>query len=634
MNDLEMTSVFKKILDQSTEMVFLVEKIPPFRVVYENRSFREVLGMDMKRMCLSDFGLDKERLSPGDEITVRYDQTVCSFVVGEEDDNYFVFQNGTLIEEEGEAVDVEEVNADVEKDKYSSFYKNLVDKIPNTLFQMNMGEDGKLNFKYFSDGGINIFDEEQVLDGEVKGVDYLLSMVYSQDVGKVLQSLLHSTRVFSIWNCTFRLNLKGKEEPIWIQGVARPEEDDRGEMNWYGCLLDISSYKEREIELENNKNMAEKASKVKSEFISMITHDIRTPLNTISGSVFSLLGEEHNSAQEPLLNTISFAVDNLIIMVNDLLDIQKIEAGKIIIESKPFNLRHLLEQVVNSLRYQAQESKNILNLIVSDAIDLTVLGDSVRLSQVLNNLITNALKFTKEGRVDVTVTMVNEREKEVRVYFEVKDTGVGIAKKDFGKVFSEFDQVTNSFDNKYGGTGLGMPITKRLLENMGSQIQLESEVGKGSTFSFEIGFEKYSAPKDQYTGQNNGHADTKNFRKKIKVLLAEDNDVNAIVIMKIIRSWGYSCDRVCNGEEAIAAVYEKKYDIILMDIQMPVIDGFKATKAIKENFDIPIIALTAASKKEIAKQLEESNMDGFVSKPINALVLQKNIDDLIQHHIS
>lgn len=633
MNDLRMTNVFKKILDQSTEMVFLVEKTPPFRVVFENRSFREFLGMDLKRMCLSDFGLDKEELSPGDEITVRYDQTVCSFMVGEEDEDYFIFQNGRLIEEKEENQGQDE-EVLVPKDKCSGFYKNLVDKIPNSLFQMNMGEDGQLKFKYFSDGGINIFNDEQEPSGEVKGVDYLLGMVYSQDVGKVLQSLLHSTRVFSIWNCTFRLNLPEREHPAWIQGVARPEEDDKGEINWYGCLLDISAYKEREIELENTKNIAEKASRVKSEFISMITHDIRTPLNTISGSVFSLLGEEHNSAQEPLLNTISFAVDNLIIMVNDLLDIQKIEAGKIIIESKPFNLKHLLEQVVNSLKYQAQESKNALNLIVSDAIDITVLGDSVRLSQVMNNLITNALKFTKEGRVDVTVTMVHEGEKEAKVYFEVKDTGVGIAEKDFKKVFAEFDQVTNSFDSKYGGTGLGMPITKKLLENMGSQIHLESEVGKGSNFYFEINFEKYSAPFGDYAAGEGSVVNHRDYRKKIKVLLAEDNDVNAIVIMKIIRSWGYSCDRVCNGEEAIAAVFEKNYDIILMDIQMPVIDGFKATKAIKENFDIPIIALTAASKKEVSRQLEESKMDGFVSKPINALVLQKNIDDLIQHHIS
>ncbi|UCS91612.1 response regulator [Echinicola marina] len=635
-----MTSVFRKILDQSPEMVFLVEKNPPYRVVFENRSFREALGMDLRRKSLSDFGLDRSNLSTGDQVTIKYHNAYYSFIVGEEDSNYFIFQNGSLVELD--TMESSKGNASTStKEKCSSFYKNLIDKIPNTLFQMNMTEEGKMNFKYFSDGGMNILNESPSSNGEVKGIDYLLGMVFSQDVGKVLQSLVHSTRLLSMWNCTFRLKLEGKDELVWVQGMARPEEGPTGDMNWYGCLLDISGFKERELELENHKNLALNASKVKSDFISMITHDIRTPLNTISGSVFSLLGEDHYSSQEPLLNTISFAVDNLIIMINDLLDFQKIEAGKIVLESKPFNLKQLMEQVVNSLRFQALESKNDLNLIISDKVDFTVLGDKVRLSQILNNLITNALKFTHEGRVDVTVTMIDHSYNSAKVYFEVKDNGVGIDKKDFGKVFNEFDQVNESFDAKYGGTGLGMPITKRLLENMGSEINLASEVGIGSTFSFEINFEKFGTSKqhlsfelDELPRSGNTFLNNKAFRQNIQVLLAEDNQVNAMVVMKILKGWGYACDRVSNGEEAIASVFDKTYDIILMDIQMPVIDGLEASKIIKERFDIPIIALTAASRREVAEGLKQSNIDDFVSKPINAIVLQKSIENLIQHYIS
>jgi CheY-like chemotaxis protein/two-component sensor histidine kinase len=313
-------------------------------------------------------------------------------------------------------------------------------------------------------------------------------------------------------------------------------------------------------------------------------------------------------------------------MINDLLDYQKIEAGKLTLENNPMNLKEVVNQVVKGLEFHAKDSRNKLVLNIQEELNQDVKGDKVRLAQVLNNLVTNALKFTNNGEVEINVKLIENSEEKIKVYFSVKDTGIGIAKEHQSRIFNQFDQIQHSFSKKYGGTGLGLSITKRLLEQMDSQIGLESELGLGSTFFFEIVFEK--TKKQTLPIQQKENVSSLPF-SKIKLLMAEDNDVNALVLGKIIKKWGIDYDRVNNGQEAVDAVKNEKYDCVLMDIQMPVMDGFEATRLIKSISDVPVLALSAAAKQDLIEKIDQSGFTGYVSKPIDASELLKKIKEVL-----
>ncbi|MEN2282702.1 ATP-binding protein [Algoriphagus sp. SE2] len=520
----------------------------------------------------------------------------------------------------------EKVNLQKNLEESTEFLKNLTDQVPGGLYQMVLGGDGKIKFSFLSQGIENVLgiNPEEINDFE--DISDAISRIHSSDIPKVIMSAVTSARTQEPWQCQFRVKADADENKYrWILGAARPQVLTSGEMVWYGYLTDISNQKEFEAKLDEARKTAEKANQIKSDFLSMISHELRTPLNAISGSTYSLLQEQPSEAQKNELNTINFAVDNLIIMINDLLDFQKIEAGKLKIEKNPFNIQILVNQIIKGLSFHARDSENNLELKISKGLDIWLKGDKTRLSQILNNLITNALKFTKAGDVDLTVLLKDFKDNKVKVYFEIKDTGIGIDKANQEMIFNDFDQVKPSFSTKYGGTGLGLSITRKLLNLMGGTIQLESEVGKGSRFYFDLEFDLAeeqlslnSPKKEDFLGSST-----------LNLLMAEDNDVNALVLGKIIKKWGFSFERVYNGQEAVKAVEKKKYDCVLMDIQMPVMDGFDATVAIKSFSDIPIIALTAASKLEIMDKIDECGFDGFVAKPIDATELLKKINEMV-----
>ncbi|EAZ79982.1 ATP-binding protein [Algoriphagus machipongonensis] len=511
-------------------------------------------------------------------------------------------------------------------EKNNDFLMNLTEQVPGGLYQMVLDSEGRMNFSFLSKGITSVLGISPEEMDEVSDISVAISKVHPMDLPKVIMSSVASSKKQEPWQCQFRVKSGvNSEEYRWVLGAARPQLLANGDMVWYGYLTDISEQKEFENKLNEARMTAEKASQIKSEFLSMISHELRTPLNAISGSVYSLLQEETNSSQESALNTINFAVDNLIIMINDLLDFQKIEAGKLTIEKEPFQFQNLINQIIKGLSFHAGDSKNNLNLHISEGLEIWLKGDKTRLSQILNNLITNALKFTNEGDVDVTVKLKESSNEKAKVYFEVKDSGIGIAKENQDKIFNDFDQVRPTFSTKYGGTGLGLSITRKLLQLMGGTIQLESEVGKGSKFYFELEF-------DVAEHETNALVPAENVSlapKVLHLLMAEDNDVNALVLGKIIKKWGYTYDRVLNGEEAVAAAKSNSYDCILMDIQMPVMDGFDATVAIKSFSDKPVIALTAAAKLEIMEKIDQCGFDGFVAKPIDAAELLKSIKDVI-----
>ena len=519
----------------------------------------------------------------------------------------------------------EKVSLERSLEDSTEFLMNLTDQVPGGLYQMVLSNEGQIRFAFLSKGIGTVLGLSSTEIEDIRDIGLAMANVHPSDLPNVVMTSVASAKKLEPWQCQFRV--KAGENYKWVMGVARPQKQEDGAMIWYGYLTDISDQKEFEAKLGDAKKAAEKANQIKSDFLSMISHELRTPLNAISGSVYSLLQESPSDYQKNALNTINFAVDNLIIMINDLLDFQKIEAGKLHIEKAEFNLSELLNQIVKGLTFHARDSENKLSLDLDPSLNLFVKSDKTRISQILNNLITNALKFTHKGLVSVKVEELRRTKDSVRVYFEVKDNGIGIAPENQERIFGDFDQVKPSFNKKYGGTGLGLSITKKLLNIMGSEIHLISAEGEGSKFFFELEFELNLVGSTPSVIK----PDLIKLPETLHLLMAEDNEVNALVLGKIIKKWGYTFDRVLNGKESIEALRNKgaKYDCVLMDIQMPIMNGFEATKIIKNEFEIPVIALTAAAKLEIMEQIRECKFDGFVAKPIDAAELHDAIKDVV-----
>lgn len=630
------TKTLEQLLMESPEPAMVV--YPDGEVFIANAEVNRLFGMDKEITHLSDLGVlfddpelwkDWIQTEDNNKHTQRFSSLLIN---GQGKQLTLEVASKVVLTSERSLISIsfrnisEKVTLEKNLEESSNFLMNLTEQVPGGLYQMLLDKEGKMKFSFLSKGISSVLglNPEEIKDFE--DISSAISRVHPMDLPQVIMSSVASARKQEPWQCQFRVKTNAENnEYRWVLGAARPQLLSNGDMVWYGYLTDISNQKEFEAKLDEARKTAEKASQIKSDFLSMISHELRTPLNAISGSTYSLLQEQPTDSQKTALNTINFAVDNLIIMINDLLDFQKIEAGKLTIEKAPFHFENLINQIIKGLSFHARDSKNNLNLHTSEGLDKWLKGDKTRLSQILNNLITNALKFTKEGDVDVSVLLRSQDSEKVKIYFEVKDSGIGIAKENQEKIFNDFDQVKPTFSTKYGGTGLGLSITRKLLGLMGGKIQLESEEGKGSRFFFELEFE---VSEDQPLSQI-AAKEVQKDPKVLNLLMAEDNDVNALVLGKIIKKWGFNYERVLNGQEAVEAVKSKDYDCVLMDIQMPVMDGFDATTAIKSFSAIPVIALTAAAKLEIMEKIDHCGFDGFVAKPIDAAELLKKIQEVV-----
>ncbi|MEM8965025.1 MAG: response regulator [Bacteroidota bacterium] len=390
---------------------------------------------------------------------------------------------------------------------------------------------------------------------------------------------------------------------------------------WVGTTLE-RSYHERQLVAA--REQAEEATQAKTDFLSTMSHEIRTPMNAVIGMSHFLLEENPREDQLKSLQTLKFSADLLLSLINDILDFSKIEAGKIVLEKVSFNLKEVLQGIKAAQGIKAQEKQVRLKLRWDDDLPEMIIGDSVRLGQIINNLVSNAIKFTHQGQVCIDVELLEEYPQSVRVGFKVQDTGIGISQEQIEAIFDEFSQASSSTTRKFGGTGLGLAITKKLLEMQGSQIEVTSEVGKGSTFSFELNLEKSNkkstkdsastAPDEIYFASLEG----------LRVLLVEDNPVNQYVAARFIKKWKVTLlDTAENGEEALEKVQQHSYDVILMDLQMPVMDGYKATENIRDwerhhgKQPIPIIALTASATLATREKVVSLGMNDFLTKPFD-----------------
>lgn len=386
-------------------------------------------------------------------------------------------------------------------------------------------------------------------------------------------------------------------------------------------------------ELESTRKELEQSNKAKSEFLATMSHEIRTPMNAIMGMTHLLQKDQPRSDQLEPLNILDFSGKTLLTLIDDVLDFSKIEAGRIEFEHIEFNLEQLLSTIIDTFKALAINKKVSLKSNIENNLHYTLYGDPARLTQILNNLLGNAIKFTELGYVSLEVNKLKETKDHISLQFVVKDTGIGIPEERIATIFESFTQGSGSTKRLYGGTGLGLSISKQLIELQGGSLHLESELGKGTVFFVEMGFEKtkskFSADKHNEIAQS-----ILNNYKHIKVLLAEDNIVNQKVMYRFFERWGINLTIVENGKEAVDLVKTMNFDLILMDLQMPIMDGYEATEIIRSMKDtsknkIPIIALTAAALSEVKKEVYASGMNDFVTKPFDPIELQKKMVDVI-----
>ncbi len=438
--------------------------------------------------------------------------------------------------------------------------------------------------------------------------------------------LVDYTRAMNGEKLTEIIEWKQKFFEIFYSPILDENKNIKGVL---GIASDITIHKHAEVELKNAKQIAEDTAKIKEQFLANMSHEIRTPMNGIIGLTRILLNTTLNEEQLKYMQAIQTSSDNLLVIINDILDFSKIEAGKMNFESVPFRIDEIANQTIEL--FQAKADEKSINLIIEKDTNIPeyVNGDPTRLSQILNNLVSNAIKFTEKGEVKISVRLGLIEKSNIIICFDIKDTGIGISDKSIPTIFDSFTQASSDTTRKFGGTGLGLTIVKRLIDLQKGEIIVKSKQRVGTTFSFSLPFSISSKETNNHIKKSLENLSTSHLR----ILVAEDNKVNQMIVKKVLSDWNTYVEFADNGLIALQLLKSSDFDLILMDIQMPEMDGYTTVQHIKRDFsepkcNIPIIAMTAHAISSERKKCLDAGMDEYISKPFEPVVLKKKILEL------
>lgn len=505
----------------------------------------------------------------------------------------------------------------------------LLDTIPAFVFFKDKEYKYGLVNKSFIDF-INL-PEEKIIGKTVQELpfEHKLLTSYSKYEKKVLEEGIPQ------YNISEKLEKNGKY--LWLNTNLAPVKNSHNEIiGFIGISWDVTDTKEYEKKLKKAKIMAEEGTKAKSQFLANMSHEIRTPLNGIIGMAQILAGTRLTKKQREYLDIITTSGDNLLMLINDILDFSKIEAGKINFINERFKFKTPFLEVKNLLSVRAEEKGILMYCNINKDVPEYVIGDEYRLKQILLNLTNNAIKFTEKGSININVEYLGKENNKHKIKVSVEDTGIGISKEDIKNLFKSFSQLDASSTKQYGGTGLGLAISKRLVQMMEGEIGVTSKKGVGSTFWFTAKFKEDEAPVKKEKEVLSKDIYNRLQTEKNHILVVEDNLINQKITAFSLKKAGMNVTIANNGKEAVELFQKQHFDIILMDIQMPVMDGFDATKAIRNieksrnsNSQTPIIALTANAMQGDAEKCLNAGMDNYISKPFKIENLLKVLAKII-----
>ena len=549
----------------------------------------------------------------------------------------WIGQNITLLIDNNRIISIQAVARDITDRKLAEKqiqmseekYRNIIENMELGLLEMNESDSIlHANDRFYEMTGYSL--------GELDNECFLVKLLDDRFKSRVslnnLKKILGEEKIKA-----YEIQLRKKTgELIWVLASDSPLYDKNHEIvGSIGIYLDISERKEAEKELNRAKNLAEQSAKAKSQFLANMSHEIRTPMNGIMGLTGLLINNtEVTGKQHNYLNAIITSSETLMVIINDVLDISKIEAGKFTIEKRNFKARDVISSIVEIFSNKAAEKGLLLNVDIDPTLPDILIGDVTRLNQILYNILGNAIKFTQEGEVKLTVKVKKKNKSGVEVGYIISDTGIGIPKSKLTSVFRAFTQANGDTTRKYGGTGLGLTIVNKLVELQYGSITAESALGKGSVFTVVINYE--IAQNIQEEKAVNGCENSNNIDRlhSLNVLLVEDNPVNQMVTNDLLSEKGSNVKIANNGKEAIEILSSENFDIILMDMQMPVMDGYQATAYIRSKMEqgkqnIPILALTAHAIEGEIEKCKKAGVDDYLAKPFHPQALFIKIVELV-----